>query len=105
MEVSSIKCSHTSCKNILPPEVPGEKSYKKCLRCRDRDKALAAKCRAEQKRKRADSGWNDAPRPASALPVDQNSIPVASCVPSSGPGCRDDSDSSDSGTEVSKHSQ
>ena len=106
MKVSATKCSLPTCSNILPPEMPGEKSYKKCPRCQERDKATAAKHRAEKKRKRADSG-NDTPRQAPAPQVDRNNVPDAisdPCDPSGGQEEHQDQDNdnkSDSGTEVS----
>jgi hypothetical protein len=97
-------CSYPTCNNILPPEIPGKVPFKTCDKCRERDRIAKAKQRAEKKRKRAGSNGNGTPRTAPNPPLDQDVTGAAQDgidAPENGQGeYRDDSDESESGTDV-----
>jgi hypothetical protein len=98
----SQNCSYPTCNNILPPEIPGEVPFKTCDRCQERDRLAKVKLRAEKKRKRAGSSENNAPQAAPNPPMNQiNTGDALEGTDVTQKGYQDDSDESESGTEIS----
>ena len=49
MEAARLICSKAKCKAVLPPEVPGQKYFKTCEKCRQADALQKKRKRAEEK--------------------------------------------------------
>jgi hypothetical protein len=82
MEAGHLICSKAKCKAVLPPEIPGQKYFKTCEKCRRAD-AL------QKKRKRQEEKENSGPAPPPPPSLQSERTPLAT-VTENNPGLRDD---------------